>query len=523
MSLDLPADPNTSHNLPERSVSELSNALKRTVEETFGRVRVRGEISAPKLVGSGHCYLRLKDDNAVIDAVIWKGTYSKLTVRPEEGMEVVATGRLTTYPQRSSYQLIIEGLELAGQGALLKLLEDRRKRLAAEGLFDTGRKRAIPYLPRVIGVITSPTGAVIRDILHRLADRFPMHVLVWPVLVQGDGAAEQVANAVAGFNALSPDGPVPRPDVLIVARGGGSLEDLMAFNEEAVVRAVAASLIPVISAVGHETDTTLCDFAADLRAPTPTGAAEMAVPVRLDLLAQVQGSGARLIAGTARALEDRAVRLAGLVRGLPPLDRVIEERQQRVDDRRQRLDTAIAGRLTAAAQQIARLHASLRSPREQVNAKASDLRQWQGRLAAAVAGLERLSAQRLDTLASRLRPDSLQREVARQANDLMNLGQRLETATTRGQSQREAAVLAFGERLKANSHEAILERGFALVRDGDGALVDSAGAALPGAAWSVTLKDGTAHVRVEGTPPPSLSLPPAKRKKPDTGAQSSLF
>ncbi|HSK41782.1 MAG TPA: exodeoxyribonuclease VII large subunit, partial [Arenibaculum sp.] len=281
--------PRTGSNLPEVTVGELSRRLKRTIEETFGYVRVRGEISQPKRHGSGHVYLRLKDEAAVIEAVCWKGTAARLSVRPEEGLEVVCTGRLTTYPGRSQYQLVIETMELAGEGALLKMLEERKRRLAAEGLFDPGRKKPLPFLPDVIGVVTSPTGAVIRDILHRLADRFPRHVLIWPVAVQGEAAASQVAAAIEGFNRLpeAGAGPVPRPDLLIVARGGGSLEDLMPFNEEVVVRAAAASRIPLISAVGHETDTTLIDYAADRRAPTPSAAAEMAVPVRVEILAQV--------------------------------------------------------------------------------------------------------------------------------------------------------------------------------------------------------------------------------------------
>ncbi len=257
-------------NLPEFTVSELSGAVKKTLEGAFERVRVRGEISRPTVPSSGHCYLRLKDESAVLDAVVWRGTLARLGVRPEEGLEVIATGRLTTYAGKSTYQLIIERMEVAGEGALLKMIEERRKRLAAEGLFDPERKKPIPYLPDIIGVVTSPTGAVIRDILHRLAERFPRRVIVWPVAVQGENAAAQIAEAVRGFNALPVDGPVPRPDVLIIARGGGSLEDLMAFNEEIVVRAVAASRIPTISGVGHETDTTLVDFAADLRELTPT-------------------------------------------------------------------------------------------------------------------------------------------------------------------------------------------------------------------------------------------------------------
>src|SRR5712672_3917698 len=272
-------------NLPEYTVSELSQALKRSVEENFSHVRVRGEISGYKRHSSGHCYFALKDSEAVLDAVCWRQTAIRLPIKPEDGMEVVCTGRLTTYPGRSKYQLVIDSIALAGIGALLKILEDRRQRLAAEGLFTVERKKKLPFLPEVIGIVTSPSGAVLRDILHRLSDRFPRRVLVWPVAVQGEGAAAQVAAAIEGFNRLAAaGGPVPRPDLIIVARGGGSLEDLMPFNEGIVVRAAAASAIPLISAVGHETDTTLIDHASDLRAPTPTAAAEMALPVRLDLI-----------------------------------------------------------------------------------------------------------------------------------------------------------------------------------------------------------------------------------------------
>ncbi|MCJ9670323.1 exodeoxyribonuclease VII large subunit, partial [Neorhizobium sp. SHOUNA12B] len=265
-------------NLTEFSVSELSGSIKRTVENAFDHVRVRGEISGYRgQHSSGHAYFSLKDDRARIDAVIWKGTFPRIKFRPEEGMEVIATGKITTFPGSSKYQIVIENLEPAGAGALMALLEERRRRLGAEGLFDQSRKRLLPFLPQVIGVVTSPTGAVIRDILHRIADRFPVHVIVWPVKVQGEGSGDEVAAAIRGFNAMAPGGPIKRPDVLIVARGGGSLEDLWSFNDEAVVRAAAESEIPLISAVGHETDWTLIDHAADIRAPTPTGAAEMAV------------------------------------------------------------------------------------------------------------------------------------------------------------------------------------------------------------------------------------------------------
>src|SRR5882724_7694907 len=281
-------------NIPEWTVSELSAALKKTVEDSYGFVRVRGEITGYRGPhSSGHSYFALKDEGAKIDAVIWKGVFGRIRFKPEEGLEVIATGRLTTYPGRSSYQIVIESLEPAGVGALMALLEERKKKLAAEGLFDEARKQLIPYLPEVIGVITSPTGAVIRDIRHRLSDRFPRHVLVWPVRVQGDGSAEEGAAAIHGFNAFDAGGRLPRPDLIIVARGGGSLEDLWSFNEEIVVRAAADSMIPLISAVGHETDITLIDFASDRRAPTPTAAAEMAVPVRTDLIAQIDSLARR--------------------------------------------------------------------------------------------------------------------------------------------------------------------------------------------------------------------------------------
>src|SRR5687768_103701 len=303
-------------NAPEFTVSELSSALKRTVEDTYGHVRVRGEISGFRGPhSSGHCYFALKDQTAKIEAVVWKGTHGRMRFKPQEGLEVIATGRLTTYPGSSKYQIVIEALEPAGIGALMALMEERKRKLAAEGLFDPARKRELPWLPETIGIVTSPTGAVIRDILHRLADRFPCRVLVWPVLVQGEGAAEQVAAAIRGFSALPETGPAPRPDVVIVARGGGSIEDLWAFNEEAVVRAAADSAVPLISAVGHETDTTLIDHASDRRAPTPTAAAEMAVPVRRDLLLEVGDLDGRLDHSVARRLDQLGQRLDGLARG----------------------------------------------------------------------------------------------------------------------------------------------------------------------------------------------------------------
>src|SRR6478672_10772394 len=319
-------------NIPEWTVSELSAALKNTVEDAYGFVRVRGEITGYRGPhSSGHSYFALKDEGAKIDAVIWRTAFGRIRFKPQEGLEVIATGRLTTYPGRSSYQIVIENLEPAGVGALMALLEERKKKLAAEGLFDEARKQLIPFLPSVIGVITSPTGAVIRDILHRLSDRFPRRVLVWPVRVQGDGSAEEVANAIHGFNALPEAGRIPRPDVLIVARGGGSLEDLWSFNEEIVVRAAADSMIPLISAVGHETDITLIDFVADKRAPTPTAAAEMAVPVRSELFVEVADLGRRTRAYWQRAHESRRSELRAAARALPAAGDLLAIPRQRLD------------------------------------------------------------------------------------------------------------------------------------------------------------------------------------------------
>ena len=337
------------------SVSELSSALKRTVESAFDHVRVRGEISGFKRVASGHCYFTLKDESACVDAVIWRGQAGALRFQPEDGVEVIATGRLTTYPARSRYQIVVDRLELAGQGALMALLDQRRRKLAAEGLFDEARKRPLPFAPARIGVVTSPTGAVIRDILHRLEDRFPTHVQLWPVPVQGDGAAEKVAAAVAGFNALS----MP-PDLIIVARGGGSIEDLWAFNEEIVVRAVAGSAIPVISAVGHETDTTLCDFAADRRAPTPTAAAELAVPVRAELMAQVQSLGARAERCARRTHERLGERLEALLRHWPAEADLLAPQRQRLDELGDRLPRGLRARLDRARGELGHAAGALR-------------------------------------------------------------------------------------------------------------------------------------------------------------------
>ena len=338
---------NTSAEQPILSVTELSLSLKTCVEQVFANVRVRGEVLGLKRAASGHIYFSLKDADSVLSAICWRGKSAAITHLLQEGLEIIATGKISTYPGRSSYQMIVESAEPAGEGALLKLLKERREKLEKEGLFDASRKKKIPYLPRVIGVVTSPTGAVIRDIMHRLNDRFPTPVYLWPVLVQGEGAAEQITTAIQGFNKIpseglqTPAGIIARPDVLIVARGGGSLEDLWCFNEENVARAAAASEIPLISAVGHETDTTLIDYAADLRAPTPTGAAEMAVPVRTELVLQINKNGTQLSDGLYRTVQEKQTNLALLVKSLPNLIDLIHLFMQKLDDKTERLQNAI--------------------------------------------------------------------------------------------------------------------------------------------------------------------------------------
>lgn len=437
--------PRPGSNLPEWSVGELSKLLKKTVEDSFGLVRVRGEISECKRHSSGHVYLTLKDDTAILASVCWKGNVSKLAVQPAVGMEVVATGRLTTYMGQSKYQLVIDSMALAGIGALLKMLEERKKKLAAEGLFDANRKKPLPQLPRVVGVITSPTGAVIRDILHRLNDRFPRHVLLWPVAVQGEGAAQQVATAITGFNALPSDGPIPRPDVLIVARGGGSVEDLMAFNEENIVRAAAASKIPLISAVGHETDTTLIDYAADVRAPTPTAAAEMAVPVRDDLLATLATQTTRLENATRQIIRARRDRLNLLGQALGDPARVLEPLMQRLDERGERLTLATTNLLRNRTSKLAQWGGMLRHPRD----------------------------------------------VVRSGNDRLALmTTRITTAWREQSTRRQHRLEQMARSLAILSPKAVLGRGYTLIQSEDGQLLTDAGSAPAQALIRLIFHDG---------------------------------
>lgn len=434
-------------NVHEYTVSELSSAVKRAIEDNFGFVRVRGELGRVTRAASGHVYLDLKDDKAVISGVMWKGMAARLAINPEQGMEVVASGRMSTFAGQSRYQIIIDSLEPAGVGALMALFEERKKKLAAEGLFAPERKKPIPFLPEVIGVVTSPSGAVIRDILHRLRERFPRHVIVWPTLVQGRGAEAQIAAAIKGFNDLTPDGDVPRPDVLIVARGGGSLEDLWCFNEEVVARAAAASAIPLISAVGHETDTTLIDYVADRRAPTPTAAAEIAVPVRSELQAEILNKERRFVGAAQRLFDARRTALLSAGRGLGRPEDILGAAAQRLDRASDRLRGGLRARLDGARTQAARIGGSLTR-----NLLAAALAVYDSRVASAWS--------------------QIKGRVERNVDD------------------KRSALSSLERLLKSVSYQNVLERGFALVRGEDGGLIRRASAVRPGARASVQFADG---------------------------------
>lgn len=513
------AAPPPQGNQPEFTVSELSGAVKRVIEGEFGLVRVRGEVGRVSRPASGHLYFDLKDDRSVIAAISWKGQVAKMQVRPEEGMEVVATGRMTTFPGQSKYQLIVEDVAPAGAGALMAMLEKRKAALAAEGLFEAGRKKPIPFLPSVIGVVTSPSGAVIRDILHRVRDRFPRHVLIWPVAVQGQACAAEVAAAIRGFNAIEPGGPVPRPDVIIVARGGGSLEDLWGFNEEVVVRAAAASRIPLISAVGHETDTTLIDYASDRRAPTPTAAAEMAVPVRLELLAAVDGLGARSVRAVVSGVGARGQRLRDLGRALPRLEALTGGAAQRLDLWSGKLGAAL-GMAAARKRQVYEARAGLVRPELLLGLVAHRRRDT----ADLARGLdisferrrERVGA-RVDALAARLVPalarllGDAERDVKRGRERLAALDGRLEAVTAQRFVQARARLEALDRTRATLGYAETLRRGFAVVR-GDGAVVTSRGAAEKAGALEIEFADG--RIAVGGR---------KARKGESGGEQGSLF
>jgi len=446
------------------TITEISGLLKRTVEDRFGFVRLRGELSGVKRAASGHLYCCLKDEGAVIDGVMWRGQVQRLPFQAEDGIEVVASGKLTTYPGRSKYQIVIETMEIAGEGALLALLEKTRQRLAAEGLFAQERKRALPFLPRVIGVVTSPTGAVIRDILHRLEDRFPTHVLVWPVQVQGKGAERGIAEAIRGFSAIPADGPVPRPDLLIVARGGGSIEDLWCFNEEVVVRALADSSIPVISAVGHETDTTLADHAADRRAPTPTAAAEIAVPVRRELQAAIDELGLRQRKCALRPVDLGRERLQARIARLPRPEALAAQATLKLDDLAERLRRGLADRAARARERLQGDSAQLSAP----------------------------------LLRERVR--SAQRHLAS-----VRLQRSLLTAPLAQRRERLAAIARLAEQLHPDRP---LRRGYVMVLDREGKAVTDAARAAREAALTLKFRDGPLDViPAAGAPAP---VPPRK-------------
>jgi len=463
-------------NLPEFSVSEVSAALKRTIEDAFGFVRVRGEVSKVTFQSSGHVYFDLKDDKAVLNAVCWRGTAQRLKVKPQQGLEVVCTGRISTYPGSSRYQIIVEQVELAGVGALMAMLEERKKKLAAEGLFDPAHKKKLPFLPNVIGVITSPTGAVIRDIMHRLDARFPRRVLLWPVAVQGERAAAEVAAAIRGFNAMAAGGALPRPDLLIVARGGGSIEDLMAFNEEAVVHAVFESGIPLISAVGHETDTTLIDFASDMRAPTPTAAAELAVPVRAELLAQAIDFDRRLLRSFTSRMDERRRHLAQTARVLPRAEQLFSAPRQRLDFAGERLATA--------------LRANLQEHRR-----------------------------RLVETAAVLRPNRMSRQFALGTERLDKLAQRLNRVQRGRLVEFRKQLDALGRVMDSVSYRSVLERGFVLVRGEDGSVRRRAETVVSGEHLSLAFADGIRSAVADGPAAPKSK----SRPKGTGGGQESLF
>ncbi|MDG1417731.1 MAG: exodeoxyribonuclease VII large subunit [Maricaulis sp.] len=475
----------TSSNTPEYTVTELATGVKRTVEDAFGHVRVRGELGRVVVAKSGHVYFDIKDEKSVINSIAWKGTASRFRFKPEEGLEVVIEGRMSTYPGRSQYQLIVETMEPAGAGALMALLDERKKKLAGEGLFDPDRKKKLPFLPRTIAVVTSPTGAVIRDILHRLRDRFPRHVLLWPVLVQGEKAAAQIAEAIEGFNALPADGAVPRPDLIIVARGGGSIEDLWAFNEEIVVRATAASDIPLISAVGHETDTTLIDFASDRRSPTPTGAAEMAVPVRAELKADIETLGGRLVAALSRLIERRRTELRAAASALPRPASLMELKRQRFDLVAEKLDAALLGNVAVKRSSLLVLGAGLK-------------------------------------------PVALGRDISAKRERLVDRMRRLDMASTRAMADRKSRLEQWGARLNSLSHEAALKRGFALVRDDAGKLVRQGAALASGASVELEFADTRRGAVIDGTAgavprKPVKAKPKAKKAKAPAAGQGTLF
>lgn len=501
--------PKGSSNALEFSVSELAGAVKKIIEGEFGFVRVRAEVGRVSLPRSGHMYFDLKDDKAVINAVSWKGQVAKMEVRPEEGMEVIATGRMTTFPGGSRYQLIVDSVEPAGAGALMAMLEKRKKALAAEGLFDPNRKQPIPYLPEVIGVVTSPSGAVIRDILHRLRDRFPRRVLLWPVAVQGQNSAREVANAIEQFNALPEQGPLPRPDLLIVARGGGSVEDLWGFNEEIVVRAAAASRIPLISAVGHETDTTLIDYASDKRAPTPTAAAEMAVPVRRELWVLIQEQKGRMARGLSQGLARRKQRLSDLARVMPAKERLLDVPRQRVDQADVRFKQALLNGMQHRKLRLSEVSAGLRP--------------------ASIRRVLKERSAKINDLSMRLNPPVLARQIASKRDRFDLVSDRFLRAARAQEQQRRQRLERLEAMRQVLGYKDTLKRGYAVIRDGADGVVTSVADAQK--MHAVEFADGRVVLSGGATPsePPVSTQkkaplkPRGKKQTPPSSDQGSLF
>jgi exodeoxyribonuclease VII large subunit len=496
------------------------------VEDTFGHVRVRGEISGYRGPhSSGHAYFALKDDRARLEAVVWKGTMGRLKFRPEEGMEVIATGKLTTYPGSSKYQIVIDNIEPAGAGALMALLEDRKRRLQAEGLFDPARKQLLPFMPRVIGVVTSPTGAVIRDIIHRIKDRFPLHVIVWPVRVQGETSGAEVTAAVEGFNALADDGSIPTPDLLIVARGGGSLEDLWGFNDEDLARAVAASNIPVISAVGHETDWTLIDLVADVRAPTPTGAAEIAVPVKAELEATLASLAARLRSCVSRGLDRKRQAVRAAARALPSPDQLLAVPRRRLDEATGRLERGLSVGVERKRARLSGLRLTPATLTRRMNEARTLTERDLGRARAAFFAIVRERRTRFSRTARRLTPAPIERRQKLQSETLAALFRRGDQAMS-VRLDRLRARLTQADRLLSTlklSEQAILERGYALVLDASGELVKRAVEIKPGETLELRFADGAAAAIATGS---AGAAKPASKPAPkarDTGRQGSLF
>ena len=521
------AAPGPRDNNPPLSISELSFALKRTLEDRFGHVRLRGEISKVNRHGSGHVYLTLKDDKACIDGVVWKGQARGLGVQPETGLEVIVTGKITSYPARSSYQVVIETMEAAGAGALLAQLERLKVRLRGEGLFDPALKKPLPAFPAVIGVITSPTGAVIRDILHRIEERWPCRVIVWPVVVQGESACGQVSAAIRGFETLTPDGPIPRPDLLIVARGGGSVEDLWCFNDEGLARTVAAASIPIISAVGHETDTTLIDFVSDRRAPTPTGAAEMATPVLADLRYAVGDMDRRLTQAGGRLIEDRRTRLRSVARGLParPED-LLALAQQRLDGTSSRLESALLRNVAVHERRATlvggRLNGALLE--RAIERRGDRLAGAAGRLASSLSANTAAHERRLIRVSGRLSPEPLHRRLDQRAARLDAVSARLTPVLPRRLERAEDRLSALSRAL-ATLDPGRPKPGFAKVEDADGRWLTSAAALSSGQSVRLVFGDGARDAVVEGEPRPAPPAParPAPRAKPPAPGQGSLF